>query len=207
VRDRGLVEVKGVVTAASNTNAAVYFLDARDLTPRALTASGDARHSAGISEAGQLQQGRFFGAEASEQLALETGGTSIRGGDLAAGLKRLADESRSYYLLGYSPGDPSLDGKFRAIEVKVRQPGLSVRARRGYYAVARPGPTPANVAVTAAAATRPSAAAPDVSSATVSEDLFISQYGRLQRSLSQTGLPPVGPGYRAAAPQCGVQPD
>ena len=155
VRDRGLTAIQGVVNAASDTNAAVYFLDARTLAPRVLTASGDARHAPGTSELGRLQQGRFFGAEASEQLAVETGGAAIRGGDLAAGLRRLADESRTYYLLGYTPADPALDGRFRSITVKVKRPGLTVRARRGYYALARTGPAPANVAVTTAAAAPP----------------------------------------------------
>jgi VWFA-related protein len=160
VRDRGTTAIQGVVNAASDTNAAVYFLDARTLTPRVLTPSGDARHAAGSSELGRLQQGRFFGAEASEQLAVETGGAAIRGGDLAGGLRRLAEESRTYYLLGYTPADPALDGRFRNIAVKVRHPGLTVRARRGYYSLARSGPAPANVAVTTAAAVPPAAPAP-----------------------------------------------
>src|SRR6185295_862672 len=49
VRDRGLAEIQGVMTAASDTNAAVYFLDARTLAPRVLAASGDTRHAPGTS--------------------------------------------------------------------------------------------------------------------------------------------------------------
>ncbi len=148
VLDRGLVEVKGVVSAASDANAAVTFLDVRALTPRALTAAADAPPAPDASQLGRLHRGRFLGAEATERLAEDTGGTTIRGHDLGQGLRRLADESRSYYLLGYSPRDPALDGKFRAIRVDVKRPGLSVRARRGYYAVPRAGPPPATVAVT-----------------------------------------------------------
>jgi len=160
VRDRGVDEVKGVVTAASDANAAVYFLDARELTPRALTRPADAPMATDAAELGRLNEGRFFGAEATELLAEDTGGTIIRGSDLGQGLRRLADESRSYYLLGYSPRDPGLDGRFRAIKVNVGRPGLSVRARRGYYAVPRAGPQPANVAVTVPSVPRPPSAAP-----------------------------------------------
>lgn len=54
--------------------------------------------------------------------------------DLVAGIRRIAAESRHYYLLGYVPGNTRRDGKFRRIEVKLRRPGLTVRARRGYFA-------------------------------------------------------------------------
>ena len=67
-------------------------------------------------------------AEGSEFLSRETGGLSIRNtNDLTSGVKRIAQEARSYYLLGYSPSVPR-DGKFRKLEVKVQRRGLSVRA-------------------------------------------------------------------------------
>jgi hypothetical protein len=55
-------------------------------------------------------------------------------------MARVSSESRSYYLLGYTPADLVRDGKFRKIEVsltpaaRARAKGLEVRARRGYYA-------------------------------------------------------------------------
>lgn len=164
VLDRGLVEVKGVVSAASDANAAVSFLDVRALTPRALTAAADAPPAPDASQLGRLHRGRFLGAEATERLAEDTGGSTIRGHDLGQGLRRLADESRAYYLLGYSPRDPALDGKFRAIRVDVKRPGGSVRARRGYYAVARASlpPVPgAPAAPPPAARPAPPAGTPD----------------------------------------------
>ena len=42
-------------------------------------------------------------------------------------------ENGSYYLLGYQPPNPALDGKHRRIEVRVNRPGLTVRTRSGYY--------------------------------------------------------------------------
>jgi hypothetical protein len=44
----------------------------------------------------------------------------------------MADGS-SYYLLAYTPQSKP-DSKFHKIEVKVNRPGVTVRARRGYYA-------------------------------------------------------------------------
>jgi VWFA-related protein len=68
-------------------------------------------------------------------LADATDGLAILGSnDLAGGLKRVVSDLTSYYLLGYySTG--KLDGKFHAITVRVKRPGVQVRARRGYQAL------------------------------------------------------------------------
>jgi VWFA-related protein len=66
-------------------------------------------------------------AEATDGLAI------VDSNNLAAGMKRIVDDLSSYYLLGYySTG--KLDGKFHPITVRVKRPGVSVRARRGYLA-------------------------------------------------------------------------
>src|SRR6185503_4835379 len=55
--------------------------------------------------------------------------------DLGKGIKRITDESQSYYLLGYNPTDARRDGRFRKIQVRLAsRKGLQVRARRGYFA-------------------------------------------------------------------------
>jgi VWFA-related protein len=48
--------------------------------------------------------------------------------------KELQDEMRSQYAIGYTPTNPTRDGKFRRIEIKVRDKDNLVQARRGYYA-------------------------------------------------------------------------
>jgi hypothetical protein len=49
-------------------------------------------------------------------------------------MRTVASESRSYYLLGYTPANAQRDGKFRKLEVRVKRADVKVRARRGYYA-------------------------------------------------------------------------
>jgi VWFA-related protein len=52
--------------------------------------------------------------------------------DLDAGMKRISDDLTSYYLLGYYSTNGKLDGKFHNIKVRVKRPGVDVRARKGY---------------------------------------------------------------------------
>ena len=71
-----------------------------------------------------------------------------------SGLRRIVDDLSNYYLLGYySTADA--DGKFHKITVRVKRPGVQVRARSGY------------LAAKAGEAVRPmtSAASPDASEA------------------------------------------
>jgi VWFA-related protein len=49
------------------------------------------------------------------------------------GLRRIVDDLSNYYLVGYySPAEA--DGKFHKISVRVKRPGVKVRARSGYFA-------------------------------------------------------------------------
>jgi VWFA-related protein len=80
-------------------------------------------------------------------LATATDGIRIpQSNDYASVLQRIRDDVSSYYLLGYNSTNAKFDGKFRAITVRVKRPGVTVRARRGYLA-----PTEAEVAARARA--------------------------------------------------------
>ena len=54
--------------------------------------------------------------------------------DIEKGMQRVIDDLTSYYLLGYYSSNRKLDGRFRSIKVRVKRPGVDVRARRGYRA-------------------------------------------------------------------------
>src|SRR4029077_12726845 len=54
--------------------------------------------------------------------------------DIDKGMKRIVDDLTSYYLLGYTSTNGKLDGRYRKISVRVKRPGVDVRARRGYRA-------------------------------------------------------------------------
>jgi len=83
--------------------------------------------------------------EGMRRLADETGGFAIVGtNDLDRGLDRIQRDASSYYLLGYYPSTPRNPGSEHRIAVHVRnRPGVSVRARRGYVIPRDPAPSAA----------------------------------------------------------------
>jgi VWFA-related protein len=73
--------------------------------------------------------------EVMRTLAGNTDGIAVvNSNDLDVGMRRISDDLTSYYLLGYYSTNSKQDGGFRALKVKVKQPGIEVRARRGYRA-------------------------------------------------------------------------
>ena len=72
--------------------------------------------------------------------------------DIGRGFDRIVAENSNYYLLAYYPSHPR-DGKFHAIDVRVKRSGVKVRARRGY--TAPKGDAPAAPVTTAARASSP----------------------------------------------------
>jgi len=129
-------DAKRAIDAARRANVAVYFVDARGLlagTPFAQAQFGNPLDSRDINAA---NADLTLTAEGAETLANSTGGFSVRNqNDLGRGLKRIGDESRVYYLLGFQPDRADAKpGAFHRLEVKVTRPGVTVRARRGYYA-------------------------------------------------------------------------
>lgn len=76
-------------------------------------------------------------------LSKPTGGFLIENtNDLANGVRRIDADRRVHYLLTYAPVRVELDGRWRAIDVKVNRRNVSVQARQGYVAVRSPGVLP-----------------------------------------------------------------
>ncbi len=71
-------------------------------------------------------------------LADSTGGTALSQNDLLNEFNRLANPPEYVYYLGFYPQDLKPDGKFHEIKVTLaNSKGLSVQARRGYWAPSR----------------------------------------------------------------------
>jgi Ca-activated chloride channel family protein len=71
-----------------------------------------------------------------KKIAEETGGGYFelkKTDELAPTFTRVAQELRSQYLLGFTPA--ALDGKPHRLEVRLKRPGLTARARKTYVAL------------------------------------------------------------------------
>ena len=67
-------------------------------------------------------------------LAENTGGRAFPDrNEFATAIDQVFVENGSYYLLGYPPPAPLIDGKYRRVEVRVNRPDVMVRTRNGYF--------------------------------------------------------------------------
>ena len=72
------------------------------------------------------------------ELAENTDGRAIvNRNDLAAGMKQIIRDSSAYYLVGYNSTQAPTDGKFHEIKVRVKRPGVQVRASQGLLGLHR----------------------------------------------------------------------
>ena len=131
-----VAEAREAVAAAQRANVNVYGID-----PRGLSQLGELIDISGRSDYPQLEYGMFRAAlhdlrlsqESLISLSEETGGLAVvNAGDVAGGLGRIVLDNSRYYLLGYYSDSTKWSRKFLKIDVKVRRPGLEVRARRGF---------------------------------------------------------------------------
>ena len=87
----------------------------------------------------------FRGEDALRRFTAETGGDMYQGsqwGQLVTASRRIREEMKTQYRIGYVPVNPRDDDGFRSIEVSTpRRRGVEVRTRKGYYP-ARPDSSP-----------------------------------------------------------------
>jgi hypothetical protein len=152
LNDSDLGLVQEVAGRCREANLVVYSLDVRGLMTG--MAAADELSSPNTAEMGLMQvEQTDLVAAGSVGLAEDTGGFAVRNtNDLAGGAARVADESRTYYLLGYAPPEGKGPRDWRKLKVEIKKPGLKVRARKGYTLR-----TSAEIAAAADAASRASA--------------------------------------------------
>jgi VWFA-related protein len=105
--------VRDIAAEANRGNASFYMID-----PGGLRTSRPADWSAAMRLLAENTDGAAF----------------LNSNDLERGFKRMVEDMSSYYLLGYYASNSQPDGRFRNITVRVKQPGVTVRARKGYRA-------------------------------------------------------------------------
>jgi VWFA-related protein len=116
---------------ANRANASFYFID-----PRGLPASDDLLN--GRSPKADLDMLRTKQNQMRELSDRTDGMALFNSNDLDKELTRIAQDLSSYYLFGYDSTNAKLDGTYRSLTVKVKRPGILVRARHGYRAAILP---------------------------------------------------------------------
>ena len=119
--DQGSQEtLKSAEEAAQKANTILYVI---------LIADHPFTDTFGTSYSGKAQM---------EQLARDTGGRVIdvgnNGHKLEDAFDQIQNELRTQYLLSYTPANKQADGKYRKLEIDCGK-GLTVQARKGYYAI------------------------------------------------------------------------
>jgi VWFA-related protein len=124
-----LSDLREVYAAAARANTAIYTLDPRGL----------ANFEFGINESVSMEVDRRALQTTTDTLRIladETDGRAIvNSNNFEGGLRQLVKDSSAYYLLGYNSSEAPADGKFHEISVRVKRPGVQVRARKGYWAL------------------------------------------------------------------------
>lgn len=171
----GQARLREIIARANRANVVFYTINPAGLTTFDYAISERVLGTGNIAES-PIAQG--FDNLRDRQSAIQTlaantdGLAVVNTNNLKAGLARVTEALRAYYLLGYYSTNTKFDGRPRRITVSVKQPGVEVTARRGYTApseeerlaraaaaanpVAAAGPSAVDLALGALARLRPS---------------------------------------------------
>ena len=151
---RVLDALRRLTDLANRASVVIYTMDARGLPVLGLTAADDAKDYTPEQVEQRLEDRRndFFDSQTGlDYLARQTGGFPIRNtNDLSGGIKRVLDDQKGYYLIGYRPDESTFDAttgrrQFHKITLKFKRPGLKHRTRTGFYGVTDEEARPTNL--------------------------------------------------------------
>jgi len=149
---RVLDSLRRLVDLANRASVVIYTIDARGLQTLMLGAADDVSGRTAQQVEEQLQNRRtaFFNSQDGlNYLAQETGGFFVRNSnDIGSQIKRVLDDQKGYYLIGYVPEQTTFrpdqgQRPFHKVSLTVTRPGLIVRSRTGFYGVAEEEARPA----------------------------------------------------------------
>ncbi len=133
-------QLRATVNAAIRANVALFTIDARGLVAQAPL--GDATHGSpgGLAMyTGGSAMAMMNGFQRSQDtlyaLAADTGGKSLLDvNDLTVGIVQAQKAISDYYIIGYYTTNTTLDGKFRRINIAVKDVVAKLDYRQGYFA-------------------------------------------------------------------------
>ncbi len=125
-----------VITDGMDVNSRLKIGDAIDAAQKADTIVYSIYYVDYKQGHGNVDWNNGPGRAVLREMSEQTGGRFFRA-DKEHPLKKMFDqiqeEMRSQYSLAFVSSDDRKDGSYRRLEVVVRQPGLRVQARKGYY--------------------------------------------------------------------------
>jgi len=122
-------DLREVYDTANRNNVSIYSVDPRGLA----TFEFDINEGIGLQSDSKYLNSTM---DSLRTLSENTDGRAIvNRNDLVAGMKQITRDASAYYLIGYNSSQAPSDGKFHEIKVRVKRPGVQVRARKGYWAL------------------------------------------------------------------------
>jgi VWFA-related protein len=133
--------VEELSDAASRASVVIHAIDPRGMPDYQVTPADDTSHISRrrLSRVPQQREQEVVDTEQGMfALSEKTGGLFLHDtNDLTSALRKAAEDSDGYYLIGYHPDAATFDNsgqpKFHRIEVKVQGAGLHVRSRDGFF--------------------------------------------------------------------------
>ena len=141
---RVLDSLRRLTDLANRASVVIYTMDARGLQTLSLTAADDTSdlNVEQLEAKMEDRRGEFFESQNGlNYLARQTGGFPIRNtNDLSAGIQRVLEDQKGYYLIGYRPEESTFNQqtgrrRFHKITLKLKRPGLNHRTRTGFYGI------------------------------------------------------------------------
>jgi VWFA-related protein len=140
-----LDRLRRLIDQANRASVVIYTMNATGLQYFGLTAADSTygRSSDQVGEElGKRRDAAWENQDGLDYLARETGGIAIKNNnDLSGGIKRVLDEQRGFYLIGYRPDNATFDPRtgrrtFHKLSLKITRPGkFNVRMRNGFFGV------------------------------------------------------------------------
>jgi VWFA-related protein len=137
------------IEAALRHGVVVYSVDARGLQTGRMLASDNVVGNANPGNAeGDRKRFILDTQEGLTYVAEQTGGiAALNTNDIGAGIARVVNDIRSYYILGYTPDEntfakPGKTPRLHKIALKVKRPGLTVRTRKTFLGISDPPAAP-----------------------------------------------------------------
>ncbi|HVW08991.1 MAG TPA: VWA domain-containing protein [Bryobacteraceae bacterium] len=117
-------------------NDAIEHAERADIIIYSIMFEGDEPGGNGGGMLGPFGPLPVSGYKILQKMARETGGGFFevsRKRSIDEIYRRIEEELRSQYSIGYTPDPPAADPRYRTIELKTHRKGLVVQARKGYY--------------------------------------------------------------------------